>query len=479
MYKITFFSFTQDPLTHFDADAGADECKLVNSGTTAVKPAIDVWVEPTPEYVEFMNGMHDAVLESTSEVSGEYKAELKRTGIGYSIATLRRYKKQVAPWLASRYTKYTAPMLHKMTLNTEIQPGDTVSVDMIWCKNRHPSNQYNYENIAKKSGSSANCLVKFNEGYKKEDKFTVSCSSPSIPKIDLYGPKDETMGGVDNSICECPVERRVYEKSGQKYVPAQKNRRPTFTQLGNHALGECHRTQSKGGAFNFPKHIQSGCGKTHNIFHSPVMVSGSTQSEVGMMKAIMENGAISVGFKTTPSFKAFKGVGVWDVKPNEKSVGGHAIVLFGWGVDGDSGQKFWWAKNSWGKTPAAIFKFARGKDVVGVESMMASWVSVDPPGTAHSTKLKLSSHPKGFCNDDLLDASLLKDKSKMENSCVKLDCPKTGECMLIFSDACKGAKKTYVDLLTDANYGPIGRNHAQRLKLTAATACIENVRLED
>jgi len=51
--------------------------------------------------------------------------------------------------------------------------------------------------------------------------------------------------------------------------------------------------------------------------------------------------------------------------------------------------------------------------------------------------------------------------------------------MLIFSHACKGAKKTYVDLLTDANYGPIGRNHAQRLKLTAATACIENVRLED
>ena len=30
-------------------------------------------------------------------------------------------------------------------------------------------------------------------------------------------------------------------------------------------------------------------------------------------------------------------------------MGGHAVKIFGWGVDNATNQSFWWAQNSWGK----------------------------------------------------------------------------------------------------------------------------------
>merc|ERR1711865_961131 len=113
--------------------------------------------------------------------------------------------------------------------------------------------------------------------------------------------------------------------------------------------------------------------------------------------------AIAVSFATTPSFMAFDGKGVWDIK--------------------EDGKKFWWGKNSWGaKSPAAIFKFARGTDAANIESMGADWLSVSPPGVKNEQSVALPTKANGFCPDSLLHESLLADPTKVENACVSVEC---------------------------------------------------------
>jgi len=130
--------------------------------------------------------------------------------------------------------------------------------------------------------------------------------------------------------------------------------------------------------------------------------------------------------------------------------------------------------------PAAIFKFVRGKDAAGIESRGASWVSADSPGTPHSTSIKLTSHPKGFCPDELLDPSVLDDKSKITNSCVSMDCGAPGEgCELKFGEGCRKSKKTCVDLISDKPYRPLCLSFPHTFKLNMGSACIANIRVED
>eukprot|EP00947_MAST-08B_sp_MAST-8B-sp1_P004664 g4664.t1 len=77
----------------------------------------------------------------------------------------------------------------------------------------------------------------------------------------------------------------------------------------------------------------------------------------------------------------FRGDGIYRRKAAKKE-GGHAIVLFGWGIEGN--KKFWWAKNSWGEdwpkgqpSRPGIFKVVRGENMDDIEDDV---VMVFPPG---------------------------------------------------------------------------------------------------
>lgn len=256
-------------------------------------------------------------------------------------------------------------------------------------------------------------------------------------------------------------------------------------ELGNHARGICKRETD--GSFG-EAHKVEGCTPL-DVFHSPVTVRANTQSEHVMMEAIQDGGAIAVSFATAPSFMHFDGEGVWNLEKDEKLAGGHAILFFGWGEESD-GTKFWWGKNSWGKTwpknkGEGVFKFARGNDVASIESRGASWVSVNAPGVPNVKSLKLTDKANGFCPDHMLHESLLADPSKVEESCVSLSCDDNAKpCSITFKSTCPKEKTetTVVDVVADANYGPIGYtggDHDQQVNLGAITACISNVYVED
>ena len=84
------------------------------------------------------------------------------------------------------------------------------------------------------------------------------------------------------------------------------------------------------------------------------------------------------------------------------------------------------------------------------------------------------------CEDALFDESLLADRSKIDNACVKVTCIKDGKakCFLLFSSKCPTDRKTVVTLNADANFADIKFSRHVRVALNTKTACIENVRLE-
>ena len=110
------------------------------------------------------------------------------------------------------------------------------------------------------------------------------------------------------------------------------------------------------------------------------------------MREIMNLGAIYVSMKCAKSFMFHADDSI--VQPYKEGETGkaHAVVFFGWGEE--NGQKFWWAKNSWGEGPGTekIFRIARGVDAANVESMGVGWIESTPLG--HRTRVAtFSSRP--------------------------------------------------------------------------------------
>lgn len=112
-------------------------------------------------------------------------------------------------------------------------------------------------------------------------------------------------------------------------------------------------------------------------------------NEEGMMRDLYQYGPLAIGFMVTPDFMHYHG-GVYgcdsrdaiSAQLSEQDAAAftgyeevnHAVLLVGWGVDQDSGKKFWRVRNSWGAAwgEDGFFRIQRGVDCLGVESCAAS-----------------------------------------------------------------------------------------------------------
>ena len=75
--KCQKYAHVGDPLTHFDADAGANECILTNHGATDVVPLVEIPNPPSISYVKLINGIRDAVFGGHALTPAQ-ATELKR-----------------------------------------------------------------------------------------------------------------------------------------------------------------------------------------------------------------------------------------------------------------------------------------------------------------------------------------------------------------------------------------------------------------
>lgn len=94
---------------------------------------------------------------------------------------------------------------------------------------------------------------------------------------------------------------------------------------------------------------------------------GQVSGEANMLAEIFKRGPIGCGVCVTPEFEAYKG-GIFKDTAGCKTID-HEVSIAGWGVDAETGEKFWWLRNSWGEYwgERGWARIARGVDALGVE----------------------------------------------------------------------------------------------------------------
>lgn len=119
-----------------------------------------------------------------------------------------------------------------------------------------------------------------------------------------------------------------------------------------------------------PTSCQAACDdKTakKRIFNQPVR---RLSSEAAIMNEIYTNGPVAAAFSLYSDFSTVtKNDGII-LCPGPKLLGGHAVVLIGWGVRG--GVKYWQVQNTWGPNwnNGGYFKIRKGQNDCGIESQV-------------------------------------------------------------------------------------------------------------
>jgi cathepsin X len=65
-----------------------------------------------------------------------------------------------------------------------------------------------------------------------------------------------------------------------------------------------------------------------------------------MKQEIYSNGPISCAVEATPEFDSYTG-GIYSQHIQFPETN-HIIAVVGWGTDKETGEEFWWGRNSWG-----------------------------------------------------------------------------------------------------------------------------------
>jgi cathepsin B len=119
-----------------------------------------------------------------------------------------------------------------------------------------------------------------------------------------------------------------------------------------------------------PKACDATAKSEHSDFKGDkITYSGKTQSASGVeqvQQMIMEGGPVETAFTVYSDFENYAG-GVYQHKTGQP-VGGHAVKIVGWGVDG--GVKYWKIANSWNPYwgEKGYFRIAHGEG--GIDSMV-------------------------------------------------------------------------------------------------------------
>jgi hypothetical protein len=135
----------------------------------------------------------------------------------------------------------------------------------------------------------------------------------------------------------------------------------------------CHSMKKFGGQIQSGCHVfRFGSSIRANLAEPEQLANASDavlqQNMRAIQTEIMANGPVTLAFSVYPSFMQYNGGVYKELQPGENVEGGHAVVIVGWGVDGD--VPYWIVRNSWGPRwgEDGYFRMLRGKNFCNCES---------------------------------------------------------------------------------------------------------------
>merc|ERR1711981_1367873 len=176
----------------------------------------------------------------------------------------------------------------------------------------------------------------------------------------------------------------------------------------------------------------SSAASPHNKFaDDKYSYAGQTVTASGpaaIQQAIMAGGPMEVAFTVYADFEDYAGGIYHHVSGGQ--VGGHAVKVVGWGVDG--GTKYWKMANSWNPYwgEEGYFRIVRGSNEGGIENQAlgsapdATWhkgSAPSPPGPAPGPGPMPS-----FCGSHFDQASCEADDKALDGPCIF--CPLFNAC---------------------------------------------------
>jgi cathepsin B len=120
------------------------------------------------------------------------------------------------------------------------------------------------------------------------------------------------------------------------------------------------------------------------------------KNEYDIQRDIYHWGPCSTGLVIHEDFLEWNGKGVYEWDKKSGVVGGHAVVLMGWGEEG--GKKYWIVRNSWGEDwgDKGYFKVLRGENHCEIEENVFTGIPNIP-----AIRLYLE-HPLYFQQEDYI-----------------------------------------------------------------------------
>lgn len=123
------------------------------------------------------------------------------------------------------------------------------------------------------------------------------------------------------------------------------------------------------------------CVDSESFTRTKAQDSYAINGASNMLKDIMTNGPIQVGFMVYSSFMSYSHGVYHKLRSEKKPEGGHAVKILGWGRAGKKKTAYWLVANSWGPKwgEEGFFRILRSKDECGIQSM-------GPPYAGHPAK---------------------------------------------------------------------------------------------
>ena len=93
-------------------------------------------------------------------------------------------------------------------------------------------------------------------------------------------------------------------------------------------------------------------------------------TEYDIREEIYRWGPVTSAIMIFPDFLQWDGNGIYEWNQQGSVLGGHSIVIIGWGIDASSGKKYWIIRNSWGNDwgkDNGYFKILRGVNMCEIE----------------------------------------------------------------------------------------------------------------